>query len=110
MSNNLCLVCNRRPKREDHQFCSDKCTKKMALKREPQLLRVPKDHVMYDNGECLHASIQQSMQFPINADELVVKKKFKNNWTDKKENLPIIAKMYLITWPKDMRASFEEYR
>ncbi|EIM85098.1 uncharacterized protein STEHIDRAFT_158792 [Stereum hirsutum FP-91666 SS1] len=88
MANNTCLVCRKRAKRKDSQFCSDRCTQKMASKKLPQLLRVPKDHAMYND----------------------VKKKFRTSWKDKKNKLPVIGKIYLITWPRKMRASFEKYR
>lgn len=80
----------------------------MASKKLPQLLRVPKDHAMYNDGEyfyCIDTVLQ-----PLNATESLVKKKFRTSWKDKKNKLPVIGKIYLITWPRKMRASFEKYR
>lgn len=85
--NDICLVCRRRPKRTDYQFCSNRCTG-IATRKAPQLMRVPKEHVFYKN----------------------IKTMFAKNWHDKKKNLPTIAKIYLITWTASQRSSFEKYR
>lgn len=50
MANDICIRCNQRSKRKGFQFCSDRCTQ-IAAKNAPQLLRVPKGHVMYEDGE-----------------------------------------------------------
>ncbi|KAK0232320.1 hypothetical protein EDD85DRAFT_106349 [Armillaria nabsnona] len=87
MRKDICLVCRKRPKRKEYQFCSDRCTS-IAAKKAPQLMRVPKGHVFYEN----------------------VKKMFAKKWHDKKDKLPTIAKIYLITWTAYQRSSFEKYR
>ncbi|KAK0465689.1 hypothetical protein IW261DRAFT_1407610 [Armillaria novae-zelandiae] len=87
MRNDICLVCRKRPKRKEYQFCSDRCTG-IAAKKAPKLMRVPKGHVFYENA----------------------KKMFAKNWHDKKHKLPTIAKIYLITWTACQRSSFEKYR
>ncbi|KAK0467747.1 uncharacterized protein EV420DRAFT_426511 [Desarmillaria tabescens] len=87
MRKDICLVCRQRPKRKDYQFCSHRCTN-LAAKKAPQLMRVPKGHVFYEN----------------------VKKMFAKQWNDKRQHLPTIAKIYLITWTAYQRTSFEKYR
>ncbi|KAK0215820.1 hypothetical protein IW262DRAFT_1402462 [Armillaria fumosa] len=87
MTNNICLVCRKRPKRDKYQFCSKHCTN-MAAKKAPQLLRVPKDHVMYKD----------------------VATSFGNNWDWKAGPRPSIARIYLITWSPSLRKSFDNYR
>lgn len=47
----VCLRCWKKKKRKNYQFCSKRCTQ-LAAKNAPQLLRVPKDHVMYKDGKC----------------------------------------------------------
>ncbi|PBK98837.1 hypothetical protein ARMGADRAFT_960474 [Armillaria gallica] len=81
-----CLVCRKRPKRKAYQFCSKRCTN-IAAKKAPQLLRVPKNHVMYKD----------------------VAKSFRNTWNSNIRR-PAIARMYLITWKKTLRSSFDNYR
>lgn len=72
--NTTCVRCNKRPKRKDHQFCSDRCTK-IAAKNAPSLLRVPKGHVMYDDRQSLshliHASVDLTPQKKHNSEEVV---------------------------------------
>ncbi|KAI0341111.1 hypothetical protein BDW22DRAFT_1333278 [Trametopsis cervina] len=87
MANEICLQCKQRVKRKDHQFCSKRCTE-MAAKKAPQLLRVPKGHVMYND----------------------VKKHFKRGWKNPSARLPTVTRIYLITWSVKMRSSFEQYR
>ncbi len=65
MRKDICLVCRKRPKRKEYQFCSDRCTS-IAAKKAPQLMRVPKGHVFYENGEqippyCLHCFLYLSV-------------------------------------------------
>ncbi|KAK0465703.1 hypothetical protein IW261DRAFT_1523025 [Armillaria novae-zelandiae] len=87
MTNNICLVCQKRPKRDKYQFCSEHCTD-IAAKRAPQLLQVPKDHVMYRD----------------------VATSFGNNWDWMAGPPPSIARIYLITWSPSLRKSFDDYR
>ncbi|PBK98840.1 hypothetical protein ARMGADRAFT_920519 [Armillaria gallica] len=87
MANKICLVCQRRPKRDQYQFCSKRCTD-TAAKRAPQLLRIPKDHVMYKE----------------------VANSFGNNWDWNTGPRPSIARIYLITWSPSLRKSFDNYR
>ncbi|KAK0467737.1 uncharacterized protein EV420DRAFT_1259323 [Desarmillaria tabescens] len=75
------------PKCKDYQFFPDRCTN-LAAKKAPQLMRVPKGHVFYEN----------------------VKKMFAKQWNDQRQNLPTVAKIYLITWTAYQRSSFEKYR
>lgn len=49
MANMICLQCKQRDKRKDYQFCSKRCTE-IAASKAPGLLRVPKNHVMYEDG------------------------------------------------------------
>jgi hypothetical protein len=101
----ICLRCKQRVKRKDSQFCSDRCTQ-IAAKSAPMLIRVPKGHVMYNNGGSFTVEI-----WP-NPDEkyyIIVKKSFKNSWHDKKK-LPTIVSISLITWTAQQRKSFETYR
>ncbi|KAK0467744.1 uncharacterized protein EV420DRAFT_426018 [Desarmillaria tabescens] len=81
-----CLVCKKRPKRKAYQFCSKRCTN-IAAKKAPQLLRVPKNHVMYKD----------------------VAKSFRSTWNSNASR-PTIARMYLITWTEKLRSSFDNYR
>lgn len=53
MPSRTCLVCKKHRKRNAYQFCSERCTK-IAAKKAPQLLRVPKNHVMYQDGMRAH--------------------------------------------------------
>ncbi|KAK0496331.1 hypothetical protein EDD18DRAFT_1309518 [Armillaria luteobubalina] len=85
--NDICLVCRRRPKRTDYQFCSNRCTG-IAMRKAPQLMRVLKEHVFYKN----------------------IKMMFAKNWHDKEKNLATIVKIYLITWTASQHSSFEKYR
>ncbi|KAK0467765.1 uncharacterized protein EV420DRAFT_1259286, partial [Desarmillaria tabescens] len=73
-------------KRKDYQFCSDRCTN-LAAKKAPQLMRVLKGHVFYEN----------------------VKKMFVKQWNDQRQHLPTIMKIYLITWTAYQHTSFEKY-
>ncbi|KAK0467741.1 uncharacterized protein EV420DRAFT_425964 [Desarmillaria tabescens] len=87
MANKICLVCKKRPKRDKYQFCSKRCTD-TAANRAPQLLRVPKDHVMYKD----------------------VATSFGQNWNWQRGPRPSIARIYLITWSPSLRKSFDDYR
>ncbi|KAK0467746.1 uncharacterized protein EV420DRAFT_1684195 [Desarmillaria tabescens] len=87
MASDICLVCESAPKRQNYQFCSQKCTKE-AASRAPELMRVPKGHVIHDN----------------------VTKLWSEKWHDSTTPCPSIAKIYLITWTAEMRTSFDAYR
>ncbi|KAI0803131.1 hypothetical protein BC629DRAFT_1591221 [Irpex lacteus] len=86
MANNICLICKKRPKRKDHQFCSTACTNR-AARMAPALIKVPKGHVMYNN----------------------VKSSFVKTW---KENTPkpTITGIFLLPWTVKSRNAFEKYR
>jgi len=86
MANNICLVCQKKPKRAKYQFCSKQCTD-AAASRSPALLPVPFDHVMAEN----------------------VVGQFKDSW-DSRRPLPRIVALYLITWTPHQRKSFDDYR
>jgi hypothetical protein len=102
----ICLRCKKRPKRKDYQFCSQECTK-IAAKHAPQLIRIPKGHAMYNNGECIYASERVSRNW--NIFWTVVKKSFKDSWQGG-VNLPTVASISLITWTPEMREAFDKYR
>ncbi|KAH7103567.1 hypothetical protein BKA62DRAFT_45615 [Auriculariales sp. MPI-PUGE-AT-0066] len=82
-----CLVCNKHPKRRDYQFCSDGCTAQVTNQAYPHLIRVPEDHIFFAN----------------------VTSQFSSNWLSSKP-MPRVHKIYLITWPREMRNSFQKYR
>lgn len=109
--NTTCVRCNKRPKRKDHQFCSDRCTK-IAAKNAPSLLRVPKGHVMYDDRQSLshliHAAVDLTSSSPPKKN-ITVKKSFKKQWKEKTP-LPTFSAVYLITWTHKSRTAFEKYR
>ncbi|KAI0803132.1 hypothetical protein BC629DRAFT_1591222 [Irpex lacteus] len=86
-ANDICLQCRQRSKRKDYQFCSKRCTT-IAAKRAPQLLRVPKGHVMYND----------------------VKKQFAKGWKEPWVPKPTIARIFLITWSARLRSEFDGYR
>ncbi|KAK0496335.1 hypothetical protein EDD18DRAFT_1165904 [Armillaria luteobubalina] len=81
----MCLVCRKCPKRMTTQFCSKGCTN-IAARKAPQLFRVPSNHVMYKD----------------------VAKSFSTTWNSN-TRCPAIARMYLITWTKRLRSSFDKY-
>lgn len=107
MTNDICLRCKQRSKRKGHQFCSERCTR-IAAKKAPQLLRVPKGHVMYNDGRSrFEAGFRP---FELTNCVNTVKKAFGKNWRNKKVRRPTICRIYLITWTHKMRAEFDKYR
>lgn len=108
--NNICVRCNKRPKRKDYQFCSDRCTK-IAAKNAPSLLRVPKGHVMYDDRQSLRILhlIRAAVDLTYPHPQITVKKSFKKQWKEKTP-LPTFSAVYLITWTHKSREAFEKYR
>ena len=48
-ADNICLICRQRVKRRNYQFCSPRCTV-IAAQRAPELIPVPRGHVMYNDG------------------------------------------------------------
>lgn len=107
MSSDICLRCKQRRKRSGHWFCSDRCTQ-IAAGSAPQLMRVPKGHVLYDEG-WLHIALASKEIVLTWFSHRAVKRSFKSNWESNKQ-LPTIAAVYLITMTKQLRESFETYR
>lgn len=104
-ADSICLMCKQRVKRKNYQFCSPRCTS-MAAQRAPELIPVPKGHVMYNDGTSLRKIYCMILShFYHNA----VKRSFVENWKTG-EPKPTITAIYLITWTVSMRESFEAYR
>ncbi|KAK2767527.1 hypothetical protein FQN54_003684 [Arachnomyces sp. PD_36] len=85
MPNDICLQCLQNPKGKNHTFCSGQCSS-LASAEAPNLIKIPTDHVMFEN----------------------VVSRFKSGW--KGQPLPSISGIYLITWERLARLRFEDYR
>lgn len=105
--NDICLQCKQRSKRKDYQFCSKRCTS-IAAKRAPQLLRVPRGHVMYNDGwSAVYINSAVALMYSMHA---TVKKQFAQGWKDPWRPKPTIARIFLITWSSRLRSEFDGYR
>lgn len=49
---NICLWCRKKPKRDGHTFCSSACSRG-AASNAPELIVIPRNHVMFNNGIAL---------------------------------------------------------
>lgn len=104
--NQICLQCGMQDKDKDHQFCSSFCAD-VAASRAPELLPVPSNHVMYQNGVFLLSDIRHHMSLITGMN--IVKEQYLKQWEAGSKS-PKIKAIFLITWDPVMRATFEQYR